>query len=91
LGLQLGGFVQKIGEATALTPYVGLAPTIPFLGDGGNTTTIGLLGGLGMAYLTNTTGPNEGFKPTAFLSVVVQVGQVSPTGGTDNSSFGSMP
>ena len=91
LALQLGGFVQKIGESTALTPYVGLAPTIPFLGDGGNTTTIGLLGGLGMAYLTNTTGPDEGFKPTAFLSVVVQVGQVSPTGGSEKSSFGSMP
>jgi hypothetical protein len=31
-----------------------------------------------MSYITNANGPDEGFKPTAFISVVVQVGQANP-------------
>jgi len=80
VAFQMGGFVEDMGDARlGLTSYLGVAPTIPVLGSGGNTTNIGLLGGLGMTYITRTNGADEGFKPTAFLSVVVQVGQINPT------------
>jgi hypothetical protein len=76
---QLGGFVQTLGDGRiGLLGYLGIAPTIPVLGSGGNTTSFGFLAGLGLEYITNESGPDEGLKPAAFLSVVVQVGQASP-------------
>jgi hypothetical protein len=76
---QIGGFVQDLGDdRIGLLGYVGVAPTIPILGEGGNTTSIGLLGGIGMEYISDANGPDEGFKPAAFLSIVVQVGQANP-------------
>lgn len=76
---QLGGFVQSLGDGrVGILGYLGVAPTIPVLGTGGNTTTFGFLAGLGLEYITNEVGPDEGLKPAAFLSVVVQVGQANP-------------
>jgi len=77
---QIGGSIQQLGDGrVGLLGYLGIAPTVPVLGEGGNTTSFGFLAGLGMSYITNETGPDEGFKPAAFLSVVVQVGQATPT------------
>lgn len=90
---QVGGFVQSLGDGrVGLLGYVGVAPTIPVLGSGGNTTSVGLLGGIGLEYITNENGPDEGLKPAAFLSLVVQVGQASPAtsfggGGSASGSF----
>ncbi|MDI3285528.1 hypothetical protein [Polyangium sp. 15x6] len=76
---QLGGSIQQLGDGrVGLLGYLGVAPTIPVLGDGGNTTSFGFLAGLGLSYITNESGPDEGLKPAAFLSVVVQVGQATP-------------
>jgi hypothetical protein len=84
IAAQLGGFVQSLGDGrVGLLAYVGIAPTIPVLGSGGNTTSVGILAGVGFEYITNDKGPDEGVKPAAFLSLVVQVGQASPT-----TSFG---
>lgn len=87
---QVGGFVQSLGDGRiGLLAYVGVAPTIPVLGEGGNTTSVGLLGGIGVEYITNENGPDEGLKPAAFLSLVVQVGQASPAtsfGGSGSAS-----
>lgn len=81
---QIGGFVQSLGDGrVGLLGYIGVAPTIPVLGSGGNTTSVGVLGGIGLEYITNENGPDEGLKPAAFLSLVVQVGQASPA-----TSFG---
>jgi len=89
IAFQIGGFVQDLGEdRIGLLAYVGVAPTVPILGSGGNTTSIGLLGGLGLAYVANNNGPDEGVKPAAFLSVVVQVGQANPS-LSGQSSFGT--
>lgn len=95
VALHVGGFVQDLGQSRiGLTSYLGVAPIVPILGEGGNTTSVGLLGGIGMTYVTQNNGPDEGFKPTAFLSVIVQVGQANPslqgttqTGGTAFGSF----
>jgi hypothetical protein len=91
---QVGGFVQSLGDGRiGLLAYVGVAPTIPVLGSGGNTTSVGLLAGIGIEYITNENGPDEGLKPAAFLSLVVQVGQASPAtsfgGGGSASASGS--
>ncbi len=87
---QLGGFVQNLGDGrTGLLAYIGIAPTIPVLGSGGNTTSIGILGGIGIEYITNDAGPDEGLKPAAFLSLVVQVGQASPATSFSGSASGS--
>lgn len=76
---QAGGFVQTLGDGRiGLLGYLGIAPTIPVLGSGGNTTSFGFLAGVGLEYITNESGPDEGLKPAAFLSVVVQVGQANP-------------
>ena len=89
IAFQVGGFVQDLGEdRIGLLAYVGVAPTVPILGSGGNTTSIGLLGGIGLAYVANNNGPDEGVKPAAFLSVVVQVGQANPS-ISGQSSFGA--
>jgi hypothetical protein len=89
IAFQIGGFVQDLGEdRIGLLAYLGMAPTVPILGSGGNTTSIGLLGGLGLAYVANNNGPDEGVKPAAFLSVVVQVGQANPS-ISGQSSFGA--
>lgn len=85
---QVGGFVQNLeDDRIGLLAYVGVAPTLPILGEGGNTTTFGFLAGIGMSYITNANGPDEGFKPTAFISVVVQVGQANPE--LSGQAFGS--
>ena len=90
---QVGGFVQTLGDGRiGILGYLGIAPTIPVLGTGGNTTSFGFLAGVGLEYITNETGPDEGLKPAAFLSVVVQVGQASPevslAGKTSLSAYG---
>lgn len=90
---QAGGFVQSLGDGrVGILGYLGIAPTIPVLGSGGNTTTFGFLGGIGLEYITNETGPDEGLKPAAFLSVVVQVGQANPevslSGQANLSAYG---
>jgi len=83
---QVGGFVQNLDDnRIGLMAYAGVAPTLPILGEGGNTTTFGFLAGIGMTYITNNNAPDEGFKPTAFLSVVVQVGQANPDISADVS------
>ncbi|WP_437274952.1 hypothetical protein WME90_27285 [Sorangium sp. So ce375] len=91
IAAQLGGFVQTLGEGrVGLLGYVGVAPTVPILGTGGNTTSFGFLAGLGLEYITNESGPDEGLKPAAFLSAVVQVGQAAPQVSTSGrASFGT--
>ena len=42
-----------------------------------------------MEYITNSDGPDEGFKPAAFLSIVVQIGQANPAVSGGGESFGS--
>ncbi len=88
---QVGGFVEQLGQdRTGLMAYVGVAPTLPVLGNGGNTTSLGFLGGIGVNYIINSAGPDEGLKPTAFLAFVVQVGQANPaTSLSGKSSFGT--
>lgn len=76
---QVGGLFENLGDGKlGILGYIGVAPTIPVLGAGGNTTSIGFLGGVGVAYVINNKGPDEGVKPAAFLSVLVSVGQASP-------------
>lgn len=90
VALQVGGFVQDLGEdRVGLLSYIGVAPTLPILGEGGNTTSVGVLGGLGIEYIAKQNGPDEGFKPAAFLAIVVQVGQANPALPSDGSAFGS--
>ena len=80
---------QRLG----LTANFGVAPIVPILGEKGNTTSIGLLAGIGMTYITQTNGPDEGFKPAAFLSVIVQVGQANPAlqgaASSNGTAFGA--
>ena len=79
VALQIGGFLQNLEQnRVGLLGYIGIAPTIPVLGEKGNTTSVGLLGGVGMSYIFNDVGPDEGIKPAAFVSIVVQVGQATP-------------
>jgi hypothetical protein len=85
--------VQSLGDGRiGILGYLGVAPTIPVLGTGGNTTSFGFLAGVGLEYITNDAGPDEGLKPAAFLSIVVQVGQASPemslSGKTSLSAYG---
>lgn len=92
IAAQLGGFVQTLEDnRVGLLGYVGLAPTLPVLGEGGNTTSLGFLAGVGLEYITNQNGPDEGVKPAAFLSFVVQVGQANPAtqGGSGKATFGT--
>src|SRR5262249_34085623 len=64
IAAQIGGFVQSLGEGRiGLLAYTGIAPTIPILGTGGNTTSFGFLAGIGLEYITNDAGPSEGLKP----------------------------
>jgi hypothetical protein len=77
---QIGGFIESLGDGRiGMLGYVGIAPTLPVLGSGGNTTSFGFLGGVGVEYITNEVGPDEGLKPAAFLGIVVQVGQANPS------------
>jgi len=79
IAAQIGGMFENLGDGRlGLLGFVGIAPTIPVLGTGGNTTSIGALGGVGLAYVINIKGPDEGVKPAAFLSVLVSVGQANP-------------
>lgn len=76
---QIGGMFENLGDnRLGMLGYVGIAPTLPVLGEKGNTTSIGVLGGAGVVYVINLKGPDEGLKPAAFLSVLVAVGQASP-------------
>lgn len=87
---QLGGSIQQLGDGrVGMMGYLGVAPTIPVLGEGGNTTSFGFLAGAGLSYVSNETGADEGFKPAAFLSIVVQVGQATPSiSGSGSGSLG---
>lgn len=87
---QLGGSIQQLGDGrVGMMGYLGVAPTIPVLGEGGNTTSFGFLAGAGLSYISNETGADEGFKPAAFLSIVVQVGQATPgISGSAGGAFG---
>ncbi len=87
---QLGGSIQQLGDGRmGMMGYLGIAPTIPVLGEGGNTTSFGFLAGAGLSYISNETGADEGFKPAAFLSIVVQVGQANPSlSGSASGSVG---
>jgi len=87
---QLGGSIQQLGDGRmGMMAYLGVAPTIPVLGEGGNTTSFGFLAGAGLSYVSNETGADEGFKPAAFLSIVVQVGQANPSlSGSASGSVG---
>ncbi len=77
---QVGGFIEQLGDGRiGMLGYMGIAPTLPILGSGGNTTSFGFLAGVGIEYITNDVGPDEGLKPAAFLGVVVQVGQANPS------------
>jgi hypothetical protein len=79
IAAQVGGLFENLGDGKlGLLGYIGIAPTIPVLGAGGNTTSIGFLGGVGVVYVINEKGPDEGAKPAAFLSVLVSVGQANP-------------
>jgi hypothetical protein len=86
---QVGGFIETLGDGRiGMLGYVGIAPTIPVLGSGGNTTSFGFLGGVGVSYITNEVGADEGLKPAAFLGIVVQVGQANPSlSGSAKGSF----
>ena len=87
---QVGGFIESLGDGRiGMLGYVGIAPTLPILGSGGNTTSFGFLGGVGVQYITNEVGPDEGLKPTAFLGIVVQVGQANPSLSGGASASGS--
>jgi len=78
LAMQLGVGYQQLGEnKTGILSYLGVCPTLPILGKGGTTTSIGLLAGGGVSYIFDQYGPNEGFKPSAFAGVVIQIGQVT--------------
>ena len=91
IAFQVGGFIQDLDDQRiGILSYVGVAPTVPILGEGGNTTSIGLLAGLGIEYITNARGPDEGFKPAAFVSVVVQVGQANPSVTGNYATFGQV-
>jgi len=82
LALQLGvGYQQLTDYKRGVVSYLGLAPTLPVLGEGGVTTRVGLLAGGGMTYIFDDYGPNEGFKPSAFAGLMVQVGQLTVNGG----------
>jgi hypothetical protein len=88
LAAQVGGFVESLDDdRVGLLAYAGLAPTLPVLGEGGNTTSFGFLAGAGVNYVMNAAGPDEGLKPTAFLAFVVQIGQATPA--AMGQSFGS--
>jgi hypothetical protein len=84
LAFQLGGAYQPrlTSAKSGILGYAGVAASLPVLGSGGLTTTVGLVGGLGLVYIIDDHGPNEGAKPTAFLSIAVSPGQlVLKTGG----------
>ena len=68
IAAQLGGFIRVARRRSDwMLGYTGIAPTLPVLGSGGNTTSFGFLARLGMEYITNEVGPDEGLKPAAFL------------------------
>ncbi|MBI4956967.1 MAG: hypothetical protein HY908_33440 [Myxococcales bacterium] len=91
IAFQVGGFIQDLDQdRLGILAYAGVAPTVPILGEGGNTTSIGLLAGAGIEYITNTNGPDEGFKPAAFVSIVVQVGQANPAVSGEHATFGQV-
>ncbi len=76
LSLQIGGAFEKLTDSkNGILAYVGLMPSLPVLGKGGTTTSIGLLAGLGLTYIMDSAGPNEGFKPALFVAVVIGTGQ----------------
>lgn len=83
LALQFGGAFQRLTSSkNGILTYVGINPSLPVLGSGNTTTTIGLLLGGGVTYIMDSAGPNEGFKPAAFAAIVVGTGQfVLPTSG----------
>ncbi len=81
LALQFGGAFQRLtASKNGILAYVGLNPSLPVLGSGNTTTSVGLLLGAGVTYIMDSAGPNEGFKPAAFAAIVIGTGQfVLPT------------
>ena len=83
LALQLGGLYQVLSDSkTGLMAYAGLAPSFPILGKGGATTSLGILFAAGGTYVMDKHGPNEGFKPAAFVSLVLGAGEFTFSGGS---------
>ncbi len=80
LSVQLGGAFQRLtASKNGILTYLGIMPSLPVLGSGGTTTSIGLLLGGGVTYVIDSAGPNEGFKPAAFGAVVIGTGQIGRT------------
>jgi hypothetical protein len=92
LAVQIGGLYQALSEGkTGVMTYIGVAPTFPVLGKGGATTSIGILLAGGATYVMDKHGPNEGFKPAAFISLVLGAGELTFKGApsADLSASGS--
>lgn len=86
LAMQLGGLYQKLSEnKTGLMAYVGVTPSLPILGKGGATTSLGIMVAGGATYVMDSHGPNEGFKPAAFVSLVLGAGEFT-FGGSSSAS-----
>jgi hypothetical protein len=93
LAVQLGGLYQSLSDSkTGIMAYLGIAPSFPVLGKGGSTTSIGILLAGGTTYVMDKHGPNEGFKPAAFISLVLGAGELTFKGApsADLSAAGSI-
>ena len=79
-------------EHTEFLAYVGLTPSLPILGKGGSTTSLGVMIAGGGTHVMDSHGPNEGFKPAAFISLVLGAGEFTFGGGGGGSvsASGSM-
>jgi len=83
LAVHLGALYQNLTDSkTGIMTYVGLAPQMPVLGKGGTTTSIGLVLGGGVTYVMDKHGPNEGFKPAAFIALMFGAGAVVLNGSS---------
>jgi hypothetical protein len=81
LSLQLGIQYERITSSkTGVTGYFGIEPRLPVLTQGRWTASIGLLAGVGTTYVIDSSGPHEGFKPTAFVAVVSEFGTFTLNG-----------
>jgi len=88
LALHLGALYQNLTDSkTGIMTYVGLAPQMPVLGKGGTTTSIGLVLGGGMTYVMDKHGPNEGFKPAAFVALMFGAGAVVLNGSSASVDY----
>jgi hypothetical protein len=89
LSLQLGIQYERLTSSkNGVTGYIGIEPRLPVLTQGHWTASIGLLAGVGTTYVIDSAGPNEGFKPTAFLAVVSEFGTFTLNGGKGSDRGG---